>query len=86
MAENLELLKKLDFTLDSEQERISYFQKSKGMFAAFIWVLTVVVSASCVTLLRRQVPDFELNVARCGTAFLVAAIILIGKLKIFTKS
>ena len=70
-TENLELLNKVDLN----REDISQLQKLKGMVAAFAWVFTAVGSASCVTLLERQVPDFELNIARCSTAFIISSLV-----------
>ena len=45
--------------------------------AAFVWVLFAVTSTACVQLMRRNVPDFELNTLRIGVAFVAFSFALI---------
>ena len=60
-------------TTREEKERNSY-ETFKGILAAFAWVPLLVTSAASVQLLQRQVPDFELNALRFGTAGILFAI------------
>ena len=60
-------------TSKDEKERNSY-ETFKGILAAFAWVPLLVTSAASVQLLERQIPDFELNALRFGTAGILFAI------------
>ena len=59
-----------------EQKKIikeNYCDRLKGLCAAFGTVVMMVVSAACVLLLGRNIPDFELNAVRYSEAFIFFA-------------
>ena len=67
-------------TEDEDEERkdeISSLQKCKGIVAASTDVLMMVISVTCVQLLERKVPDFELNTIRQATGVLFFFIVSI---------
>ena len=65
------------FRASSDQKEESKINKCKGILVSFAWVPLTVVSTTSVQLLERQIPDFELNALRFGTAGLLFAIGLI---------
>ena len=67
-------LESLFGTSEDEKPTTTYFQKAKGLLAAFAWVPLFVTSAASVQLLQRQIPDFQLNTLRFGTAGILFAI------------
>ena len=73
------------FATPKDENTTSYFQKAKGILAAFAYVPLLVISSTGVQLLQRQIPDLELNAIRFGTAgilFSIAIIIATGKLPV----
>ena len=76
-SEKTAILESLDEETKENTEP-SCLQKCKGLMLSFVWVMGVVISASCVTLLKRQVPDFELNFLRCATVFVLLSVGMLG--------
>ena len=69
-ATELPEVKKLIVTEEEDSKNINSLnvtKKLKGIMAAFVWVLFAVTSTTCVQLLKRKVPDFELNTLRIVT-------------------
>ena len=62
---------------NKDKENIGYLHRFKGLFAALISVILVVISATCVQLLQRKIPDFELNTFRVLPAVFVYSFVLI---------
>ena len=56
---------------DGEEKTGNRIDKIKGLLAKLLEVLLYVVSATCVQLLKRKIPDFELNTFRFGITFLM---------------
>ena len=80
-------LESLFGTSKDEKPATTYFQKAKGLIAAFAYVPLLVIS-STVQLLQRQIPDFELNAIRFGTAgilFSIGVIIVTRKCHVVPK-
>ena len=66
---DLEIKNLLEQSNDSqESERnnddVIYSTKVKGILAILVQVILIVLSATCCQLLRRRIPDFELNTMR----------------------
>ena len=61
------------------EDRQGIVQKSTGVLAAFLRLLSVVVSNASVQLLERRIPDFELNTFRCALPFLLSAVWMVIK-------
>ena len=57
-----------------EEKQGGTVQKAKGIFAACLWLIFMVISIVSVQLLERRIPDFELNAARCALPFLLSTI------------
>ena len=55
----------------------SYLESVKGIIAVFSVVILCTVSATCVQLLGRRIPDLELNTFRCGIPLIFYSIGLI---------
>ena len=77
-----------DDEAEEDKDGVSSFRKCKGLVAAFTDVLMMVVSVTCVQLLERKVPDFELNAIRQATGVLFFFIVSVftGKGYIINKS
>ena len=80
---NYSKMPKTGISDDSEDEREKasllgdkqgVVQKGKGVLAAFLRLVALVVSSASVQLLERRIPDFELNTVRCAVPFLLSAI------------
>ena len=57
---------------DDEMKSYStYIWKIIAIMAGFLCICLHVLSAVCVQLLERKIPDFELNAIRCGTGFIL---------------
>ena len=50
--------------LEKDNNAKSYLESLKGIIAVFSVVILNTISASCVQLLGRRIPDFELNTFR----------------------
>ena len=72
MEENIrnQEMKKILATKDKDKKktRSFYIDKGKGILSSFVTVFTSIISAVCVQLLERTIPDLELNTLRCSTA------------------
>ena len=79
-ATELPEAKKLIVTKEQDSKNINnlnFTKILKGIMAAFGWVVFAVTSTACVQLLKRKVPDFELNTLRIGVAFVAFSFALL---------
>ena len=63
--------------LERDHNSKSYLESVKGIIAVFLVVILNTISASCVQLLERRIPDFELNTFRSVVPLLFLSIGLI---------
>ena len=63
--------------LEKDNNATSYLESVKGIIAVFSVVILNTVSASCVQLLERRIPDFELNTFRSVVPLIFLSIGLI---------
>ena len=79
----MDKLKELELTPEKKQlivkksNATSYLESVKGIIAVFSVVILYTVSATCVQLLERRIPDLELNLFRCGIPLIFYSIGLI---------
>ena len=74
--------KKLIVTKEEDSKNINNLhanvtKKLKGIMAAFGCVVLAVTSTTCAQLLKRKVPDFELNTLRIGVPFVAFSFALL---------
>ena len=84
------LLEKSDDSEESERNNddVSYSTKVKGILATLVQVILTMLSATCCQLLRRRIPDFELNTMRCfaGLMFMIFGLMYQKQLPWIQKS
>ena len=84
------LLEQSDDFQESERKNddVSYSTKVKGILAILVQVILIVLSATCCQLLRRRLPDFELNTMRsfAGLIFMIFGLMYQKKLPWIQKS
>ena len=69
-TEHESILDKTQDQKDANDKGETFIQTLKGPLAAFIWVFMPATSATCISLLQRQIPHFELTALRFIMAFL----------------
>ena len=79
MDEDTKLQESEKLVKSTDQSGVDLVKKLKGIMAAFGWVLMAVTSATCVQLLKRSIPDFQLNTMRIGVALVAFSIVLVFK-------
>ena len=62
---------------DASGNKANYWDKLKGICCVMTWITALTISNSCCQLLRRKIPDFELNTLRLLTGQLFVIIGLI---------
>ena len=62
---------------NTDKKSPTNWEKLKGSAAVLVSFLMEVISATCVQLLRRCIPDMELNTMRFATAFILISIIFL---------
>ena len=76
-SETQSLVNKDEEKGDKEYRPVNYLDKLKGFLAAAICVSMVTVSATCVQLLERRIPDFEVNTFRFFVSWILMVLILL---------
>ena len=62
---------------ENTDEQQNKLWKFLGLLCLVVHVFLIVTSQTCVTLLERRIPDFELNTLRTGCELLVFVLILV---------
>ena len=68
--------------MEDKEESLKWVPRLKGVGAMVCYVLAASVSAVCVQMLERSIPDFELNAMRCGLPWICMTIYFIVKREI----
>ena len=82
------LLRNSEDSGTNNNDKVSFFDKLKGIVAMVVCDVNVVVSTSCCQLLERRIPDFELNTMRLitGLVFMTLGLIYRKQLPWIPKS
>ena len=67
---------------NTDKKSPTNWEKLKGSASVLVSVLMEVISATCVQLLRRSIPDMELNTMRFATAFILISTIFLLQRKL----